>query len=313
MIDVVTIGETMALVRTDKMEKLQNRMVCSIAIGGTESNVAIGLARLGHKARWVSALGQDLFGNLVADTISGEGVEVVARRDHQRQTGLMVKTPSSGTERFVSYYRAGSAASNLSPEDLPDSLIADAKIVHLTGVMPALSESTRRTSLDVIQRSKKLNKTVSFDVNYRPALWAEPRASVIAREMASQADIVFGDRRELQLLVDNPESADQEILQQVSDLGANQVMMKLADEGARALIDGEFYEQPALKVNVTDTVGAGDAFVAGYLSALLDGEDAKERLFRAAFCGAMACTNLGDWEGAATRADLESARRELVR
>jgi len=313
MIDVVTIGETMALVRTDNMEKLQNRMACSIAIGGTESNVAIGLARLGHKARWVSALGQDLFGNLVADTISGEGVEVVARRDHQRQTGLMVKTPSSGTERFVSYYRAGSAASNLSPEDLPDSLIADAKIVHLTGVMPALSESTRRTSLDVIQRSKKLNKTVSFDVNYRPALWAEPRASVIAREMASQADIVFGDRRELQLLVDNPESADQEILQQVSDLGANQVMMKLADEGARALIDGEFYEQPALKVNVTDTVGAGDAFVAGYLSALLDGEDAKERLFRAAFCGAMACTNLGDWEGAATRADLESARRELVR
>lgn len=313
MIDVVTIGETMALVRTDNMEKPQNRMACSIAIGGTESNVAIGLARLGHKARWVSALGQDLFGNLVADTISGEGVEVVARRDHQRQTGLMVKTPSSGTERFVSYYRAGSAASNLSPEDLPDSLIADAKIVHLTGVMPALSESTRRTSLDVIQRSKKLNKTVSFDVNYRPALWAEPRASLIAREMASQADIVFGDRRELQLLVDNPESADQEILQQVSDLGANQVMMKLADEGARALIDGEFYEQPALKVNVTDTVGAGDAFVAGYLSALLDGEDAKERLFRAAFCGAMACTNLGDWEGAATRADLESARRELVR
>lgn len=312
MIDVVTIGETMALVRTDKTEKPKNKMTCTLAVGGTESNVAIGLSRLGHKVRWVSALGNDPFGNMVAETISAEGVEVVARRDPDRQTGLMVKTPSSGTERFVSYYRAGSAASNLSPDDLPNSLISDAKLVHLTGVLPALSESTRRTSLDVIQRSKQLNKTVSFDVNFRPALWSEARASLIAKEMASQADVVFGDKRELQLLVDKPDTEDQEILRQVAELGPKQVMMKLAEDGAAALIDGEFYEQAAVKVSAVDTVGAGDAFVAGYLSALLDGEDEKERLFRAAFCGAMACTNLGDWEGAATRADLESARRELV-
>lgn len=312
MIDVVTVGETMALVRTNSSEKPRNNMPCTLAIGGTESNVAIGLSRLGHKVRWVSALGADPFGNLVAEVVSGEGVEVVARRDHDRVTGLMVKTPSAGTDRFVSYYRAGSAASNLSPDDVPDALITDAKIVHLTGVMPALSESTRRLALDVIDRSKKLNKTVSFDINFRPALWSEARASLIVREMAANADLVFGDRRELQLLVDKPETDNQEILQQVAGLGPTQVMMKLADDGAAALIDGEYFEQPAIKVDVIDTVGAGDAFVAGYLSALLDEEKEKERLFRAAFCGALACTNAGDWEGGAFRADLESAKRELV-
>ncbi len=312
MMDVVTIGETMALVRTNSSEKPRNNMPCTLAIGGTESNVAIGLSRLGHKVRWVSALGVDPFGNLVAETVAGEGVEVVARRDKDRQTGLMVKTPSAGTERFVSYYRAGSAASNLSPDDVPDSLISDTKIVHLTGVMPALSESTRRLALDVLDRSKRLNKTVSFDVNFRPALWSEARASLIVREMAAKADVVFGDRQELQLLVDEPQTSDQDILQQVANLGPSQVMMKLADEGAAALIDGEYFEQTAIKVDVIDTVGAGDAFVAGYLSALLDQETEKERLFRAAFCGAMACANSGDWEGAASRADLKSARRELV-
>jgi len=312
MMDVVTIGETMALVRTNSSEKPRNNMPCTLAIGGTESNVAIGLSRLGHKVRWVSALGVDPFGNLVAETVAGEGVEVVARRDKDRQTGLMVKTPSAGTERFVSYYRAGSAASNLSPDDVPDSLISDIKIVHLTGVMPALSESTTRLALDVLDRSKILKKTVSFDVNFRPALWSEARASLIVREMAAKADVVFGDRQELQLLVDEPQASDQDILQQVANLGPSQVMMKLADEGAAALIDGEYFEQTAIKVDVIDTVGAGDAFVAGYLSALLDQETEKKRLFRAAFCGAMACTNSGDWEGAASRADLKSARRELV-
>ncbi len=312
MIDVVTVGETMALVRTNTSEKPRNHMPCTLAIGGTESNVAIGLARLGHKVRWVSALGADPFGNLVADIVGGEGVEVVARRDMERQTGLMVKTPSVGTERFVSYYRAGSAASQLSPEDVPDALIADSKIVHLTGVMPALSESTRRLALDVLDRSKKLNKTISFDDNFRPALWREARASLIVREMAAKADLVFGDRKELELLVDKPETDNHELLQQVASLGPSQVMMKLADEGAVALIDGGYFEQAAIKVDVVDTVGAGDAFVAGYLSALLDHEKEKERLFRAAFCGAMSCTSSGDWEGAAFRVDLASARRELV-
>jgi 2-dehydro-3-deoxygluconokinase len=178
--------------------------------------------------------------------------------------------------------------------------------------MPALSESTRRLALDVLDRSKNLNKTISFDVNFRPALWSEARASLIVREMAAKADIVFGDRKELELLVDKPETDNHELLQQVASLGPSQVMMKLADEGAVALIDGGYFEQAAVKVDVVDTVGAGDAFVAGYLSALLDHEKEKERLFRAAFCGAMACTSSGDWEGAAFRVDLASARRELV-
>lgn len=313
MIDVVTVGETMVLVRTDAAEKPKNKMTCTLAIGGTESNVAIALARLGHKVRWISSLGDDAFGNMVAEILREEGVEVVASFDPERQTGLMVKTPSTGTQRFVSYYRAGSAASAMSPDSVSDSQIEDAKLVHLTGVMPALSEGTRRTSMDIAKRSKDLGKRVSFDVNFRKALWSEAKAKLIFRELANFAEIVFGDRAELELLVENPAESDSDLLLQISALGPSQVVMKLADEGAVALIEGEFYSQPAIKVDVLDTVGAGDAFVAGYLSALLEGEDAHERLMRGAFCGAMACTSLGDWEGSPTRAVYEAKRGELVR
>lgn len=313
MIDAVTIGETMALVRTGNSEKLTNNLPCTLAIGGTESNVAIGLSRLGHRVRWISALGSDAFGDLIAGILESEGVEVVAGRDNQRQTGLMVKSPSKSTERFVNYYRSGSAASNLSPESVSDALIQDARLVHLTGVMPALSESTRRLALEIIQRSKKLNKTISFDVNFRPALWSSSRASLIFQEMATYADIVFGDRTELELLVQEPASSNEELLRQISLLGPSQVILKLAEDGALALIDGEFHAQPAVAVEVVDTVGAGDAFVAGYLSAWLDGSDIAERMFRSTFCGAMACTNLGDWEGAPTRELMEKARGELVK
>jgi 2-dehydro-3-deoxygluconokinase len=313
MIDVVTVGETMVLVRTDAAEKPKNKMTCTLAIGGTESNVAIALARLGHKVRWISSLGEDAFGNMVAEILRGEGVEVVATFDPERQTGLMVKTPSIGTERFVSYYRASSAASAMTADSVSDSLIADARLVHLTGVMPALSDSTRRASMDIAKRSKDLGKTVSFDVNYRKALWSEAKAKLIFRELTNFAEIIFGDRSELELLVENPADADHDLLEQISELGPKQVVMKLADEGAVALIDGEIYTQPAFKVDVLDTVGAGDAFVAGYLSAFLEGEDARERLVRGAFCGAMACTSLGDWEGSPTKATYEARRAELVR
>ena len=312
MIDAVTVGETMAMVRTHSAGKPQNQTQCTLALGGAESNVAIGLARLGYSVRWISALGADAFGDIIESTLRQEGVAVVAPRSTDRPTGLMVKSPSKSTERFVSYYRAGSAAAALTPEMVGDELLSGARLLHLTGITPALSESARRLTLELAARASSLGLTVSLDINFRPALWSSQQAALILRELAAQADLVFGDRDELQLLVDDAASDDRELLELVADLGATECVMKQGEAGATTLLNGEIMHQSALSVAVVDTVGAGDAFVAGYLSGWLDSAGPKESLLRGVICGAQACTNAGDWEGSPSLAQLEAAKLELA-
>lgn len=310
--DAVTIGETMALVRTAKAGIPANNSSCTLAIGGAESNVAIGLARLGHKVRWISALGEDSLGELIAGVLRDEGVEVVAARSRKFPTGLMVKSPSTDTQRFVSYYRAGSAASQLSASEVSLESFVGARVLHITGITPALSPGAREMTRRAISLAKQAKLTVSLDLNYRPALWNTQDASTTLRELVQEADIVFGDALEYRLLLGDDDSDEEHLMQAVQKLGPSQVILKLADQGAVALVEGELLKQSAVSVAVVDTVGAGDAFVAGYLSGWLDSESSAESLVRGVICGAQACTNAGDWEGSPTRVELDRIRGELT-
>lgn len=312
MIDAVTVGETMAMVRTQRPGRPLNQEPCTLAIGGAESNVAIGLARLGYRVRWISALGADAFGDMIESALSQEGIQVAAARSLTLPTGLMVKSPSTGTERFVSYYRAGSAASAMSSDSVPDDLLRDARLLHLTGITPALSESARRMSLDLAARAKALGLTVSLDLNFRPALWAPQQAAPVLRQLATHSSLIFGDRAELELLLEMPPNEDYDLLAAVAQFGAAQVILKRGDRGALALVAGNFVEQSVIPVQVVDTVGAGDAFVAGYLSGWLDSAAPAESLLRGAICGARACENAGDWEGAPTLEQLAASKLELA-
>lgn len=312
MIDVVTVGETMALLRAEQGEQLRSGSTFRLGFGGADSNVAIGLSRFGHRVRWISALGIDPFGDLIESGLLAEGVDVWVTRSEVKKTGLMVKSPSVTAVRQVTFYRAGSAASFMDESFVSSESLSGARILHLTGITPLLSASCKAMVLVAIERAKELGLTVSFDVNYRSALWSAEEARAAYAEIVPKIDIVFGDRFELGLL-GGQDNTDGELLAKVSALGPKTVVLKLGEEGATALVAGELYHQPAVKVDVVDTVGAGDAFVAGYLSAVLDGEAVSDAMFRAAFCGAQACTNLGDWEGAATRADFDLARQELVK
>jgi len=312
MIDVVTFGETMALVRTDLPGRVEYGTRCTIGLGGADSNVAIGLSRLGHRVRWISALGKDDLGNMIYQKILEQGVDVAASFSTNRPTGLMLKSPSGSSERFVSFYRSGSAASALGPEHVTSDLLAGAKILHVTGITPALSDSCAELAHSAIRLAKQMGVLVSFDVNYRSALWHHILASSVYREMVGYADIVFGDLTELSMLSDEHQN-QADLLRNIAALGPKTVVLKQGALGATAFSEGEFVNQVAIEVEVADTVGAGDGFVAGYLSATLDGADIQERLFRAAFCGAQVCRDPGDWEGAPVRQELELARQELVR
>ncbi|KAA9108103.1 sugar kinase [Microbacterium rhizomatis] len=300
---VVTLGETMALVRTTEIGSLRHVSELALGIGGAESNVAIGLSRLGADVTWLGRVGDDALGQRVTRELRGEGIDVRALVDPGAPTGLMLKEKPSAASTAVHYYRAGSAGSRLNATDVPAGWVEDAAILHVTGITPLLSESARECVLEVIARAKAAGVTVSFDVNYRSRLAAAESAGPVLREIAECADIVFGGEDELTLL--RPGVAASEVAAQLVTLGIEQVVIKRGAAGATVVSADGVVAAEGFPIHPLDTVGAGDAFVAGYLSARLEGLDTTATLQRANACGAIACLVPGDWEAAPTARDLE--------
>ena len=300
MSTVVTIGETMGLFTAtasgSRAETFRR------GIGGAESNVAIGLARLGRSSTWVGRLGTDGTADLILRELRAEGVAVRAAIDPGAPTGLMVKTtPVAGRTR-VDYHRAASAGSRLGPDDIDRALVQGASLVHVTGITPALSSSAAAAIAHALDLAARAGVPVSFDVNHRASLWRDREVAQVYRGLASAATVVFASPDEAALFVsgDGPELQARAI----ADLGASQVIVKLGSAGCFALIDDVAHRVPAVPITPLDTVGAGDAFAAGYLAELLDGASAADRLVTAVRAGAFACLGSGDWESLPHRAEL---------
>jgi 2-dehydro-3-deoxygluconokinase len=281
---VVTLGETMALLHSDTPGLLAHATEMKLGIGGAESNVAIALQRLGTQASWIGRVGADSLGERVLRELRAEGVDIHSVVDQDAATGLMLKERRTADAFRVWYYRAGSAGSRLEPADLPAQLISSATLLHVTGITAAISATAHAAVLEAIRLAQAANVPISFDVNHRSTLWRGRDATTVYRELAKAATIVFaGDVGD--------------VAAEIASLGPTQVIIKLGADGCRALIDGVEYTQPAVPVRVVDTVGAGDAFVAGYLAELVDGKDVVTRLRTAVTTGAFACLTAGDWEG----------------
>lgn len=303
-LDVVTLGETMALLASTEPGSLAHAATTSVGIGGSESNTAIGLARLGVRVTWVGRVGADSFGDRVLREVRGEGVDVVGVRDPGAPTGLMVKEQRTARETNVWYYRAGSAGSRLCVEDVPVDLVRAARILHVTGITPALSEGAAAAVRHAVAVAQEARTLVSFDVNYRSRLWSPADAARTLRPIVEAADVVFAGADEARLFF--PDVVEPAALAAaLAGLGPSQVVVKLGGDGSVAHVDGVARVQPAVPVAVVDTVGAGDAFVAGYLAELLAGADVAGRLRAGAFAGARACTVRSDWQGLPARSELE--------
>jgi 2-dehydro-3-deoxygluconokinase len=299
---VVTLGETMALVRTTGIGSLRHENALAFGIGGAESNVAIGLARLGVPVSWLGRVGDDSLGERVAREIRGDGVDVRVIVDRDAATGLMLKERPSASSTAVHYYRAGSAGSRLRPDDLPDGWIEGASLLHITGITPLLSETSRAALHAALDRARASGTLVSFDVNYRSALARPEVAGPILRGIAERADIVFGGADEFGVLYPDVSAAD--AATRLREAGCATTVLKRGPDGATVFAAGSVVEGAGFRVDALDTVGAGDAFVAGYLSAMLGGLDLDATLRRANACGAIACLVPGDWEAAPTLQDL---------
>lgn len=300
---LVTLGETMAALTAPGIGPLRHHPHLELHIGGAESNVAIAVARLGGAAAWIGRVGDDEFGDLVLAQLRGEGVDVRhAVRDPGAPTGLMVRTRRTATVARVLYYRSGSAGSRLAPSDLPVDHIRAAGVLHVTGITPALSPTARAAAVAAVEEAHAAGVPVSFDVNHRASLWRDTDPGPVLAELVARADVLFAGEDEAAVL--GAEGEPDAIVAALAELGPATVVLTRGARGVLALVDDALVEVPPQAVAAVDPVGAGDAFVGGYLAELLAGADAKTRLTTAAACGAFAVTVPGDWEGLPTRADL---------
>ncbi|MCW2946693.1 MAG: sugar kinase [Actinoallomurus sp.] len=300
---LITVGETMVLLMGPDIGRLRHATGMTLGIGGAESNVAIGVARLGLPSAWIGRVGDDELGEMVLTRIRAENVDVDgAVRDPEVPTSLMVKErPLPGVTR-VTYYRKDGPGARLSPFDLDEARIGAAGVLHITGITPALSPSALQTVRSAVELARAGDAKVSLDVNYRAALWSPNEARPVLRDLIRQCDILFAGDDEAEMLGVGGEPEEQ--ARSLADLGPREVVVKLGARGAVGWIDGEHRTVAALPVAAIDTVGAGDAFVAGYLTEYMRGKPPVERLRTATACGAFAVCTPGDWEGFPTSRDL---------
>jgi 2-dehydro-3-deoxygluconokinase len=288
---VLTVGETMAL-----LDPLDDGSTYRLRIGGAESNFAVALSRLGVEPTWVSRLGADGFGDLVAETLAGEGIDVRAVRDAARPTGVYFKSRADGTTQML-YYRAGSAASVLGPADVPDEALDGIDLVHLTGITTALGPGPRELVHNVAERARAGGVAVTLDPNYRPALWAAPADAAAA---LPEADWVLCGLEEGNLLfgTDSPEALAEAI-------GTN-VVIRVGERGALVAEGGRLVEvSPTRLEDVVDEVGAGDGFAAGFAYGLLQGWPPARCATAGNVVAAGALRGGGDWETYPRLADVE--------
>ena len=268
---LLAVGETMAMVAPVAAEPVEHAEVFRMDAGGAESNVAAHVAALGGRAAWFSRVGDDALGRRVARRIAARGVDVSrVAVDARHPTGLYVKDPGAG----VAYYRAGSAAAHLAPGDADAVSWDGVAVLHVSGITAALGD-TAPTFLDrLIDRARGAGVAVSFDVNHRAPLWSVALAAAPLLDLARRADIVFVGRDEAETLWATATDSDvRALLPEVAEL-----VVKDGDVGATVFEASGRTLVPALRVEVLDAVGAGDAFAGGYLAARARGLDARARL-----------------------------------
>ena len=302
---LVTLGETMGLLVATEAGPLYRIPALRLGVAGAETNVAIGIRRLGVDATWIGRLGTDEIGDLIERELRAEGVTTLARRENA-PTGLMLKTMRTSDLVQVTYYRSASAGSRLSPDDIAEDVVARASVLHVTGITPALGPGPAAAVRVAVELARAHGVLVSLDVNYRTALWAPDVAARTLRDLARHADILFASEDEARLLA-GTEGASRDpvdLARQLVAYGPPQVVIKRGRDGCVALIDEQVHHCAALPVRAVDPVGAGDAFVAGYLADLIAGQPAATRLATANATGAFAVTVSGDWEGLPRREEL---------
>lgn len=305
MPEIITLGETMAALTPKETGYLHYIRDYGMRIAGAESNLAIGVCKLGHSAAWISSLGADELGYFVNNSIRAEGVDThYVKFDPHHRTGLMLKQMLPGKETSVFYYRENSAAANMQAEELHEEMFAEGKVLHLTGITPVLSDSCRAVVLKAIEFAKRAGLKISFDPNIRKKLWKDTDFTPVLKEIVKCSNILMLGLDEAQILYGSSEK--EEIVKAFFENEAAEYLAVKDGKNGAYVADRQgghtILPHPCKPV---DPIGAGDAFNAGFLCGLLEQRTVQEAGKIAAIAGAMATESFGDIEGYPSRISIQ--------
>ncbi|HUR19677.1 MAG TPA: sugar kinase [Vicinamibacterales bacterium] len=303
--EVLCFGETLGLVLNPRGTRLRECATAQVSFAGAESNVAIGLARLGCRVSWLSAVGVDPVGDRILRQLRAEGVGVDrVQVDPARPTAMMLRDRVTWTEPSVYYWR-NTSAFNGAVGDLGGGCDwSGVGALLLSGITPALGEKAFAATKSMVNAARRRNIPVWFDINHRRKLWSEETARARLTPLLKSFDILFTSEDEGRILTGHrdPEAIGRALL----DKGARMVVLKLGVRGVYAFdAKGKVFCPPFKIETEVDPIGAGDGFDAGFLSGVMEGRPTKECLLRGSACGAMVCLTDGDWEGLPTPAEIE--------
>jgi len=294
--DVLTLGETMIRLSPPDYQRLEQTPVLNVHVGGAESNTAVGLSRLGLRVVWVSRLPDNPLGRRVVRELRGQGVDVshVVWCREGRVGLYLVEYGQEPRAISVLYDRAGSAMSQMTPADFNLKLVAQARLIHLTGITVALSSSCHQLVAALLEEARRVGVVRSFDVNYRGKLWSPEEARKALEPLCQGLDILFVTRDDARVVFGCEGEAEEVLraLKQRFQVGA--LVLTMGAEGAMALCgSGELYRATPVEAAAIDRLGAGDAFAAGFIYGYLQGDMAMG-IELGTSMAALKCTIPGD-------------------
>lgn len=320
MPDVITMGEVMVQFNAVTRGPLRHVSLFEKHAAGAEGNVAIGVARLGSSSGIITRVGDDEFGHFLLGALRAENVDtshVTVDRDSPTgvyfiQRGYPIPEKSSSV-----YYRRNSAGSKIGSTDVDQKYIGSAKIFHITGITPALSESAKEATVLAVKSAKQQGVLVSMDTNVRLKLWTKENARKILLPLCKIADILFTSGPDSKIILGEDDPV--RVAENLHRDGVVTVVVKLGEKGAFASSKGVTASQPVVRAPVEDPTGAGDSFAAAFLATQLKGWTLQDSLRAAAATAALVVTVRGDYEAIPdmdalqTFLDAERGKTEYLR
>lgn len=313
MLDIITLGEAMIVFNPGSTGPLQFVHTFEKRVGGAELNLAVGCSRLGMKTGYISRLGNDEFGRYIHHFIRGEGIDTSQLKlvdGYPTSLNFKERMEDGNTRTF--YYRNQSPMKALTVADLDENYFKHARVLHLTGIYPAIEDSNIPVMEKAIELAKKHDVKVSFDPNIRLRMWTKEKARAVLEKILPKVDILLTGDNEMEIIMG--EKNPQKIINKARELGISFVAVKLGEKGSVGYYQGQTVEAAPVKAStVVDTVGAGDGFNAGVLYGLSHNWDLNKIMQVANTVGSMVVRVVGDNEGLPYYEQVQQCLGEIER
>lgn len=296
--EIISLGEPLVEFSATDEGRLADAASFKAGCGGDTSNFAIAVCRLGGRAGYISRIGKDPLAEVLVKCWKAEGVDDAhVIRDDDACTGIYFIAREGDQHQFT-YYRRDSAASRLQPADLPQDYIRAARWLHISGISQAISASAEQTVDTALAVARQAGLTVSYDPNFREALWSLEKARSVTCRTAASADILLPSYEDACQLTG--ETDPERIVRFYLALGPGMVVLKMGAKGALLAVapagKGEppmIRHFPGFAVRTVDSSGAGDTFDAALAVAACENRPPAESVCFANAAGALAATGIG--------------------